>query len=87
MQHSYAPPTPGILIGLTRVTDYAHHPWDVVTGWFVGFLFAFLCFPRAAMLQPYLVAGLKRPSGKTQTVATSNPVPGTATAEGPTVFV
>eukprot|EP01134_Creolimax_fragrantissima_P004752 CFRG4752T1 len=48
----------GLIVGLTRVTDYAHHPWDVVTGWFVGLLFALLLFPRAAKLQPYLIQGL-----------------------------
>ena len=29
-----------IYTGITRITDYWHHPWDVVTGWAIGGLVA-----------------------------------------------
>jgi membrane-associated phospholipid phosphatase len=49
----------GILIGISRIVDQKHAPWDVLAGWFVGMIIPLITFPRAARMQPYMVADLQ----------------------------
>ena len=36
-----------LYIGSTRILDFRHHPDDVIAGFFIGFLFAYLIWQRA----------------------------------------
>ena len=61
--------------GLLRITENAHHPWDVVSGWVIGALAALMFFPRAARNQQYATVDLvqARPQDGNEQSSTSCP--------------